>query len=112
VIAKNFTSPLHRAVPIAFTLFALLLLTHRYATMTGDTRVIQLCCSDSFADREIARAFPALPDESRADNFHHAQRFVMQWLAGGLASTGIELSLSRRLRTASHLRRLKSRIMP
>lgn len=53
--------------------------------MTGEAGLLRGCCADAFAYSEIANAFPPLPDErSRPIGFHHAQRFVVPWLAGGL----------------------------
>jgi hypothetical protein len=102
---------------LALMCFALLLVTNRYATVSGDTRLIQGCCSDSHSYRVIADAFPGLPGEGAQLDFHHAQRFTIPWLVGGLSQltplsgddtfrlAAIALALATILLTARLLRR-------
>lgn len=82
----NSHAPRHGTVLVALILFGLLLLTNRYAAMPRDAGLVQRCCTDAVAYVGMARAFPQLPDEQPPTmRFHHAQRFALPWIAGGLA---------------------------
>lgn len=98
-IAQSLSTRPRAVVATTLVMFGLLLLTNRYATMIGDAHLIQICCSDGFAYREIALSFPHLPDaSSRTIDFHHAQRFFIPWLAGGLARlSGLSIDSTFRL---------------
>lgn len=75
-------------------LLALLLLTNRYLSVR-DSDVLSI---DSYNYLRIATAFPRLPAPNSGLSAHHAQRFLLPYLAGGFSTaTHLPMDISFRV---------------
>jgi hypothetical protein len=75
-------------------LLALLLLTNRYLSVR-DSDVLSI---DSYNYLRIATAFPKLPAPNSVLSAHHAQRFMLPYLAGGFSkATNLSMDISFRV---------------
>lgn len=67
--------------------------TNSYPMLPADTDLIRYAAGDGFSYQVIAQAFPNLPASTGTlIDHHHAQRFSVPWLVGGVAQiTGLSV---------------------